>query len=189
MNPQYVSSTVSGSGQTTGVLYVCSCTNSSYNSGIVEYTKRFSRGFGLLASYTFSKTLGASEGGTFPANWRTIRNWSLDKHILSFNEAQVVKISGTYELPFGPGKPLLNEKQAVLGRIVGGWQFGAIFTYYSGSPLNLTSATSSINQETIGTPYVTQAFAASTWGRFRRSATEWSTLTGCIRSATRPWRT
>jgi len=164
VNPQYASSLgTPGPGATVGAAFVCSCVNSTYNSAIVEYSKRLSHGFGLLASYTYSKALGVSEGGTYPTNFRTIRNMSLDKHVLSFNENRVLKISGTYQLPFGPGKPFVNGHNPVLGRIAGGWQIGAIYTGYSGAPLSLTSATSSFNQQTtINTPFATQAFSPST---------------------------
>ena len=40
-------------------------------------------------------------------------------------------ISYVYELPFGPGKALLNQP-GVLGKIVGGWEVNGITVFMSG---------------------------------------------------------
>ena len=45
--------------------------------------------------------------------------------------------SGSYELPFGPGKRFLHQG-AVLGRVVGGWQITAYCRYTDGSALAIT---------------------------------------------------
>jgi hypothetical protein len=46
--------------------------------------------------------------------------------------------SGTYELPFGQGKALLNNTHA-FSRVVGGWQITAYCRYTDGLPLTITS--------------------------------------------------
>ena len=43
--------------------------------------------------------------------------------------------SGVYELPFGPGKPMLDE--GVMGMIFGGWQLSGIATFQGGRPFNV----------------------------------------------------
>ena len=42
-----------------------------------------------------------------------------------------------YELPFGPGKPLLASKNALVGRLVGGWQIMMNTTLQGGNPMTV----------------------------------------------------
>ncbi len=42
-------------------------------------------------------------------------------------------MSGTYELPIGPGKKYVNNYK--LGNLVGGWQVGWILDYEAGTPI------------------------------------------------------
>ena len=52
--------------------------------------------------------------------------------------ASVFVASATYELPFGPGKPMLSSNKA-LGYAVGGWQLTGYCRYADGLPLTITS--------------------------------------------------
>jgi hypothetical protein len=52
-------------------------------------------------------------------------------------QPHVFVASGSYELPFGPGKRFLHQG-AVLGRVVGGWQITAYCRYTDGSALAIT---------------------------------------------------
>ena len=45
---------------------------------------------------------------------------------------QTLKVSGTYELPIGPGKKYVNNYK--MGNLVGGWQVGWILDYEAGTP-------------------------------------------------------
>jgi hypothetical protein len=98
-------------------------------------------------SYVFSKALGdnsAGDNADFLDDYRTFNNGALDKQVLNFNHAQVFKLNGIYELPFGPGKPLLNGTNGVMSRIVGGWQIGAIYLYETGAPFSITQNASGL---------------------------------------------
>jgi hypothetical protein len=100
-----------------------------YHSLQVNAEKRFSRGYTFLLSYTFSKFMQATEylNPSDPAPAEVISD--LDR-------PHRVSISAVYELPFGPGKAIGNSTNAVLSRIIGGWQLNGIYTYQSGFPLN-----------------------------------------------------
>ena len=56
------------------------------------------------------------------------------------NNSRPFRISGgaVYELPFGPGKPMLNEG-GVLAALAGGWQTGGTFEYQPGSMINFNT--------------------------------------------------
>jgi hypothetical protein len=47
-------------------------------------------------------------------------------------------LSGSYELPFGAGKPFLSNANGFIRRVVGGWQVNAIYIAQSGAPLDWT---------------------------------------------------
>ncbi|MBI3207722.1 MAG: carboxypeptidase regulatory-like domain-containing protein [Candidatus Solibacter usitatus] len=117
-NPQYGST-----------YYISNFGNSNYHSLQVEVLKRFSRGWMFQGNYTWSKALGNEEGDEvgFRGTFRTLRNFSLDKRVLSFSRAHVLRMNGIWEIPFGKGKRY------------GGWQIGAISVISSGSPINLSA--------------------------------------------------
>jgi hypothetical protein len=113
-----------------------------FNSLQLKATKRYSSGLTLLAFYTWSKNMTDSDSGPIdlgpgegsvqnPTNRRSERSISTD------GPPHVFVASGTYELPFGPGKAMLAKSKA-LGRIVGGWQVTAYVRYASGSALAVT---------------------------------------------------
>jgi len=86
-------------------VYTGNFGNATYNSAQIELNKRFSRGLSLQGSFVHSRAMGDSEGdsATYRADYRTLRNEHLDKRPLSFDYANVLKINGLYELPFGKG--------------------------------------------------------------------------------------
>jgi hypothetical protein len=110
--------------------------NSTYNSVQVEANKRFQDGFQLQASYVRSKTLGSYDGNTQneEASFTTLRNEHLSKQLLSFDIPNVFKVSGVWDLPFGPGKAVLRSSHGILGHLVEKWQTSVIFNKQSGTP-------------------------------------------------------
>ena len=57
--------------------------------------------------------------------------------------------SSVYELPWGPGRPLLSS--GVLGNIIGGWDTGLTVEARSGQPLNIGNASNTCNCFSQGT--------------------------------------
>ena len=105
--------------------------NSTYNSLQTTLNKRFSNGFTLLASYTFSKSI---DGGSIEAdafNGQNPLDLAADKGLSDFDLRHRFVASFLYEVP-GP-------KEGWSRWILGGWQTNGIFTAQSGSPFNVTS--------------------------------------------------
>ena len=128
--------------------------HSTYHSVQVELNRRFAHGLTLQGSYVFSKALGSDSAGdsaTFYADYRTLRNGHLDKAPVAFNHAHVIRANAIYELPFGPGKLVDPGSHSVLARIVGGWQTGGIFSYFTGAPITFTGA-NGLNMSTATSP-------------------------------------
>lgn len=117
---------------------------SSYHGLSTRLEKRFSEGLSFLAVYTFGRSLdmqsnidlcdgcGSSSGAGSVVDSRNRRlNYGLSDHQV----AHRFVLSGLYELPFGPGKPLLTS--GVRGHLFGGWALSGITTISSGLPFTL----------------------------------------------------
>jgi hypothetical protein len=107
--------------------------NSTYHSAQIKVERRFANGVMFLASYMISKLI--DEVGT-PQNNYFIRG---ERSVSEIDRPQRLIISGLYELPFGPGKAFASNSNAVVRRLVEGWQLNWISTFMSGQPLAVTS--------------------------------------------------
>lgn len=108
----------------------------AYYQGLqLQAEKRFTRGLAFLTSYTIASEYNNTSSGftSFIGNALNRYNQKPEWAPTSGAPPQAFKISGTYELPIGPGKKYFNNK-GVTGQILGGWQFGWIARYYSGTP-------------------------------------------------------
>ena len=90
--------------------------------------RRFSGGFSLLGSYTFSKLMQATSYLN-AADVRPVRSVSGNdiRHNLSVN--------GIYELPFGTDRRFAANHIPVVTPLISGWQVEATWQVYSGLPL------------------------------------------------------
>ncbi len=107
----------------------------SYNGLQTSLEKRFSNGLSFLTSYTLSKTLSNADSGftTFAGLPENKYN-QYPEYTVSNNDARHnAKVSGTYELPIGPGKRFANNK-GITGQVLGGVQVGFILQYLTGTP-------------------------------------------------------
>jgi hypothetical protein len=106
-----------------------------YQSAQVQAEKRFTNGLAFLVAYTLSRQYDNASSGfsSFTAGGINKYNQGVEWAISNSDQPNVVKVSGTYELPIGPGKALLHNK-GVTGQIFGGWQVGWILDYEAGTP-------------------------------------------------------
>ncbi|MEX2261370.1 MAG: TonB-dependent receptor [Bryobacteraceae bacterium] len=116
--------------------------NSNYHAFSTKLQQRFSRGMTFLAGFTWSKAI---DGGSAIRTNSGDRLWPTNSYDLSaerglaqFHVGRRFVASTIYELPFGLGKPLLNNS-GIITKIVGGWQLGAIVTFADGAPVNVGS--------------------------------------------------
>ncbi len=114
---------------------------SNYNALNLRVERRYANGFSVLGAYTWSKALAISS--TSPCCVTVMDNENIRTNYGPVNDfAHNAVVSYVYELPFGPGKPLLQGLHGAPGRIVGGWQVNGITTFRSGAALRLTSPVS-----------------------------------------------
>ena len=110
----------------------------TYHALQVDFRQKAWHGMQFDVNYTYSHTLGLQPDGQWTGSVTefTIRNLRQSYGPTTYDLRHVVHGSGTFDLPFGKGKALLNRSGA-LDRVVGGWTMGTIFTYESGFPFQL----------------------------------------------------
>lgn len=111
--------------------------SANYNSAQIVFNKRYSNGFTILGSYTFSKALGiagASAGGEGSNGPRDPYNYRLDYGPLGLDRRNNIVTSALWDLPFGSKARPVWEQWAL-----GGWQVSGIFNLISGAPLTVRS--------------------------------------------------
>ncbi len=128
------------------VRYRETSNDSYYNSLQVNVQKRFSRGFHVGSSYTWSKTIdtnsltisqstdffGNADGEAWPFDTKANRgpaNWHLE-HYWSTNYG--------FDLPFGPGRAWGGDFRGVGGKLLEGWSLSGVATVNSGPPFSAT---------------------------------------------------
>lgn len=114
--------------------------HSTYHSGMIRFEKRYSHGVQFQTSYVFSKIITDSDSywsDTFGYAMNHF-NRSLEKSIGQFDVTHNLKFSVVGDLPFGKGKPFLNQNRA-LSAIAGGWRVSLIAIYSSGQPRGIST--------------------------------------------------
>jgi hypothetical protein len=112
-------------GLTQGITDSSTKGTNNYNALQAKIDKRFSAGFSLLASYTWSKTINNSQG--------LLLNGRLNRGLADWDRAHVVSIGHTWLLPFGRGQGLVRQ-------VLGGWEFTGITQFQSGLPFSASMA-------------------------------------------------
>jgi hypothetical protein len=128
---------------------------SNYNSLQVEYRRAFSHGLQFQANYVYGKTL--SNSGVTGSQSETdtsldLRNPAFNYTRAGFDVTHTFHGLGTYRLPFGRGRRFLSK--GLPGRVLEGWQIGALSTMRSGAPFTFTSGYNTVSQNNGGNPAV-----------------------------------
>jgi hypothetical protein len=110
-----------------------------YNAAQIQAEKRFSNGLSYLAAVTIGKNLSNVEEGfssfeSAPENKYNQKDFYV---VSGLDQKYLTKVALTYELPIGPGKPILNSKRGFVGQILGGWKISAILDYEGGTPFGV----------------------------------------------------
>src|SRR5262249_7359013 len=113
--------------------------SSTYHALQTQVTVRSWKGLDLQMAYTFSKSISDADilAGGGPSG-QTTYNRRLEKAIATTDVPHVFALSWSYQLPFGPGKQMLNNK-GVAGKVLGGWIVTGIHQYSVGIPIQLTA--------------------------------------------------
>jgi hypothetical protein len=114
--------------------------SSVYHAVQAKLERRFSRGFGVLANFTWSKLIddSSSDWGGFwslDVTGQDFYNRRSERSISAGDIPARLTIAPIVELPFGPGRRWLNNGPA--SEILGGWRVSAVYTVSSGSPFGI----------------------------------------------------
>ncbi|HYP52517.1 MAG TPA: hypothetical protein VEQ42_03195, partial [Pyrinomonadaceae bacterium] len=120
--------------------------SSIYHSMQTSLEKRLARGFGAGVHFTWSTFIDTMSEifNNSPAEVALAQdpyNRSLDRGRSSYDRPLRLSGNFVYELPF------LQEQRGFIGRVLGGWQLNAFFTFQDGapfSPLNGTDPTGTL---------------------------------------------
>jgi hypothetical protein len=108
-----------------------------YDSLQATLTRRFSNGFQLQTSYTWSKSM------SWGTSWMDPSQFHRNRALSSFDRPHNLQVGWVAELPFGDGKPFATDGLAKV--LLGGWQLNGIFSSYSGTPFTVTASGTSLN--------------------------------------------
>jgi Carboxypeptidase regulatory-like domain len=103
---------------------------SIYHSGQFRAEKRFSKGYSLLAAYTWSKYI--EEVSLLNAT-----DSDLERRISGEDSPHRIVMSGIFELPFGRGRRWGGGWNKYVDGLLGGWQLNGIFQWQSGRPIDM----------------------------------------------------
>jgi hypothetical protein len=118
--------------------------HSSYDALVATIERRFSNGLNLQGSYTWSKNINDADSilpginGGIQQEQNPFDHKS-SKSISSQDIPNTFVISYIYELPFGRHHSFLSNN-ALVDRVVGGWQIGGVQRYQSGEPVSFGCA-------------------------------------------------
>jgi hypothetical protein len=113
--------------------------NSSFNALNLRYNRLFSRGFSVLANYTFSKTMTNAVANAAGVTNQRGTNRRDDWGRAFFDIPHRFVVSALWELPFGHGKPVGSGVHPVLNQLIGDWHINAIAVFSSGNPVTVTA--------------------------------------------------
>ena len=110
----------------------------NYESLQAQLERRFSKGLGILAAYTWGHAIDngpsiAADDGYDPGP-QNPNNLAAGRGNSDYDVRQRLALSTIYELPFGKGKPFLNSSR-LGGAVLGGWQLTGILTAQTGLPI------------------------------------------------------
>jgi hypothetical protein len=114
----------------------------TYNSLQTKLVRRFTYGFFLINSFTWSEAYDLSgadlETGNGDSAVINIRNAAGDRGPSGYNQPLNDTTSFIYDLPYGKGQRFGSGSSAILQQVLGGWTLTGTNVVSSGVPLNLT---------------------------------------------------
>ena len=103
-----------------------------YDSFQARAEKRFGKGYSLLGSYTFGKSIDWASWHASGTSWSDPNHPEINKALSDFDQRHILSLSFLWDLPF------FNQSGGVARSLLGGWQLSGIASYYSGIPVDIT---------------------------------------------------
>lgn len=123
-------------------VLIATTAQSTYHSGFVSMTKRFTKGLQFTSAYTFSKNMsnndeslgvGAITAGS-PQIPQDFSNINSEKSLSVFDRTHRFVASWVYEIPWFKSRALGNP---VFNHLFSGWQINGVYSKQSGQPFTI----------------------------------------------------
>jgi hypothetical protein len=97
-------------------------------------------------AYTWGKSIASSGSDNSDGSLRINipEYYSLNRCVSSFDRTHNLQITYIAELPFGKGKPYLNQG-GLPSAVLGGWQLNGMLSFYTGAPFSVSASGTSLN--------------------------------------------
>ncbi|HEY1950761.1 MAG TPA: carboxypeptidase regulatory-like domain-containing protein [Bryobacteraceae bacterium] len=118
--------------------YKANDANDNFNALQISVKRRLANGFLWQTQYMWSH--GITDASIGAGESVTIQNMACracDRSSSPYDIRHTVTSNAIYELPFGPGRRFLNQRN-LLSSIFGGWELSGIETARTGEPINIT---------------------------------------------------
>jgi hypothetical protein len=114
---------------------------SNYNSLQIDVRKRYSYGLTFDANFAWSHFLDDQDSAGWGSTagqqvWQIGNDPAANYGNSNFDIPHALKGTAVYELPFGTGKPFMNQN-AIADAALGGWRLSGTFIYQSGTPFTM----------------------------------------------------
>ena len=121
----------------------------TYHSLQVDFRQKPWHGMQFDVNYAWSHALGVQPNNSWTGafNLFTMRNLRDSYGPTGFDYRHVIHANGTYDLPFGKGKPFANNNK-IADKVVGGWSLGTIANWQTGGPYQLLGGFNTVNGPT-----------------------------------------
>jgi hypothetical protein len=142
--------------RTSGLNYLDAAGSSNYHSLQIQFRQKPTHGAQFQAAYTLAHSLNNGAVNNLQSqgyNPYTLRNLQLNYGPSTFDIRHVIRISGTYDLPFGKGKAFLN-RGGVVDAVFGHWILGTITAIQAGSPSTFSGNYATVTGATSGVNFV-----------------------------------
>lgn len=115
---------------------------SNYHALLARFEKRYSAGFTIINSFTWSKAISDAQpfgGGNNDTGNRVqdMFNKRADKGLAPHDYRFRFVTSFVYDLPFGRGRRFGSGVGGVLNQVIGGWQVNGIAQFQTGFPITV----------------------------------------------------
>jgi hypothetical protein len=138
---------------------------SNYNAGFASLKKSFGEGLQFQGNWTWSHAIGnqgvdQQSGNTSNSPY----NINLDRASEAFDHRHVITAWFYDELPVGKGRRF-GIQNSVLDRAIGGWYTSGIYTFATGSPINIAANGDYGDYESKGTAAICTQPLGSLYGQ------------------------
>ncbi len=143
---------------------------SHFHAFQARFDKRFSNGLQAMANFQWSKLLEKRSR-------LNDANPVLEKRAAAEDRLYRLVFSGSYEFPFGKGKPFLSAAHPVARALAGGWVLNAIYTLQPGAPLGWGNVIYSGGPLNLDPHRVDGSFDVTQFNRIPAQQLEWNLRT------------